>query len=157
MAAPTYLKVTLKLMALYAGLMGAMTLMFHDAAEFLFAYNISDPLLARYWGGVLMAMAVFYLFLSTDPEKYRMFIWVGVFDLGIATITTIVNVAAGTIHWLQGISALFLNPVLIIVLLYGAAKEPEGKVVFVASDQEQKGHEQHRPEHAGTHHPLHGK
>ncbi len=157
MAAPTYLKVTLKLMALYAGLVGALTLMFHEAAAFLFAYNITDPVTVRYWGGVLLAMSVFYLFLSTDPEKYRMFIWVGVFDLGIAMITTIIQIAIGAIHWLQGISAIILNPIFIIILLYGVAKEPEGEVVFVASDKAQKGHEYEIPEHAQAHHPLHGK
>ena len=157
MAPPTYLKVTLKLMALYAGLIGAMTLMFHDAASFLFAYNIQDPVLARYWGGVLMAMAVFYLFLSADPEKYRIFIWVGVLDLGIASITSVIHIATGAIHWIQGISALVLNPIFIIILLYGVAKEPEGEVIFIASDDKIKGHEGHMPEHSQAHHPLHGK
>ncbi|MBW2972246.1 hypothetical protein KY359_04390 [Candidatus Woesearchaeota archaeon] len=158
MAAQTYLKVALKLMALYAGVMGALTMMFQDAGSFIFQYTIKDPMLARYWGGVLMALAVFYLLLSMDPEKYRLFIWVGIFDLGIAMILTIAHIAIANISWAQGIVGLVINPIFIIILLYGLAKEPEGKVIFVAGETKEGEQVQELPEHASTRkHPLHGK
>ena len=157
MAGPTYLKVVLKLMALYAGVMASLTLMFQEAGSFLFQYHLQDMMLARYWGGILLAMAIFYLFLSTDPVKYRLFIWVGVFDLGVASILTIVHIATTSISWVQGITGLILNPIFLVILIYGLAREKEGKVVLV-SGNEGSGHEQQIPEHArGGRHPLHGK
>ncbi|MBN1543955.1 hypothetical protein JW898_00670 [Candidatus Woesearchaeota archaeon] len=158
MAGQTYLKATLTLMALYAGIMGALTLMFQDAGSYVFQYTIKDPVLARYWGGVLMAMAVFYLFLSLDPQKYQLFLWVGVLDLGIAMILTVMNIAIADMNWIQGIIGLVINPILIILLLYGLAKEPEGTVIFVAGESKQGAQVQELPEHASTRkHPLQGK
>jgi ABC-type Fe3+-siderophore transport system permease subunit len=157
MAEQTYLKVTLKLMALYAGLMGAMMLLFHEAASFLFQHPVADPMVTRYWGGVLLAIAIFYLFLSTDPAKYRLFIWVGVFDLGAAMILTIVSIAQKNIMWIQGITGLVLNPAFIIMLLYGLAKEPEGKVVFTTGGNTKRAEGQELPPHITGKHPLQGK
>ena len=104
-----------------------------------------------------MALAVLYMFISTDPEKYRLFIWVGVFDLGIAMLVTVISVAQNNINWIQGITGLILNPLFIIVILYGLAKEPEGEIIFVAG-QEQKAKEgQELPAHLSGQHPLQGK
>ncbi|MFH1669141.1 MAG: hypothetical protein ABIA62_04395, partial [Candidatus Woesearchaeota archaeon] len=130
MAAPKFLTVSLKLMALYAGVIGSLVLMFQDVAEFFFGYPIKDPVVARYWGGVLIVLAVLYLFLSTDPEKYRLFLWVGVFDLSIALIVTIINMTTNAITVTQGMIAIIINPIFIILLLYGLAKEPKSEVVF---------------------------
>lgn len=133
-------------------------MMFQDAGSYVFQYQIQDPMLARYWGGVLMAMAVFYLFLALDPQKYQLFLWVGVLDLGIAMILTIMHIAIANISWIQGFVGLIVNPILIVLLLYGLAKEPEGKVIFVAGDAKQGEQVQELPAHASTRkHPLQGK
>jgi len=152
-----YLKVTLTIMALYAGLMGAFTLFFQDVAEFMFKYTIRDPLTTRYWGGMLMAMAILYLFLSTDPEKYRLLLWVGVFDLGLASTITIISISTASINIWQGFTAIILNPIFMVVLLYGLAKKPEGEVVLVAGEAKQGKPEHELPAHLSGQHPLHGK
>ena len=152
-----YLKVILKLMALYAGVMGALALLFQDVAYYIFRYPLTDVMIARYWGAMLLVMAVFYLFLSYDPIKYRIFIWIGVFDLGFATCLTIINIATGVINWTQGAVAIVLNPIFVVILLYGLAKEPEGEVIFVAGE-EKKGKPEHElPPHITGNHPLHRK
>ncbi len=158
MAAPKFLTVSLKLMALYAGVIGSLVLMFQDVAEFFFRYPMKDPVIARYWGGMLIVMAVFYLFLSTDPLKYRLFLWVGVFDLSIAVIITIIHMTTKVIVVSQGMVAIIVNPIFIILLLYGLAKEPKSEVVFVAHG-DRSDHHKHEdlPQHATGHHPLHGK
>jgi hypothetical protein len=138
--------------------MGAVAVFFQDVASFIFRYPIQDPMITRYWGGVLLALAVFYLFLSMDPEKYQIFIWVGVFDLGITMIVTIIHISLKTITWLQGFTAIFINPIFIVLLLYGLAKEPKGEVVFVAGNEKKPGKpEQELPAHVHGEHPLHGK
>jgi hypothetical protein len=157
MAKDTYLKVTLTLMALYAGIMGAMMAIFHDAAGFVFQHQISDPMVTRYWGGVLIALSIFYLFLSMDPLKYRLFLWVGVFDLGIAMLITIISIAKKDIMWLQGITGIILNPIFMVILLYGLAKEKEGEVIMVAGEKKDAAPGQELPPHLAGHHPLHGK
>lgn len=151
MAEATYLKIALTLMALYAGVMGALMTMFHDAANFVFQYDITDPMVTRYWGGVLFALAVFYLFLSTDPVKYRLFLWVGVFDLGIAMILTIINISISHINWVQGLIGVVINPIFIIILLYGLAKAPEGRVVIVAGEDVKAKPGQELPPHIAGH------
>jgi len=157
MATPTYLNVTLKLMALYAGVMGSLTLMFQDAGAFIFQMPIRDPVITRYWGAVLMAFAIFYLFLSMDTEKYRLFIWVGVFDLGFAMITTIAHISTKAISATQGIAGVVINPIFIVILLYGLAKKKEGQVVLTAGE-DLKGKPEHElPSHLTGHHPLHRK
>lgn len=156
MAAPTYLKVVLILMSLYAGVMGALTLFFQDAGSVLFQYSITDPLTMRYWGGVLLAMSVFYWFLSRDPVEYQAFLWVGVFDLGIAMVLTIINISTKAMNWVQGLPAIMLNPIFMVILLYGLAKEHQGEVVLV-SGEESKGTRDSIPEHVREKHPLHGK
>jgi len=152
MAEPKYLKVTLKLMALYAGIMGALTLLFQEAGSFIFGYTIKDPVTTRLWGGVLIAIAIFYLFLSMDPVKYRMFIWVGVFDLGIAMITTVYCIYTKELSLLQGMVAVILNPILMIILLYGLAKKSEGAVILISGGKAEGHPEQVLPEHLSGEH-----
>jgi hypothetical protein len=157
MAKDTYLKVTLTLMALYAGVMGALMALFQDAAGFVFQHPVNDPMVTRYWGGVLIAISIFYLFMSMDPLKYRLFLWVGVFDLGIAMILTIISIAQKEIMWLQGITGLILNPIFMILLLYGLAKEKEGEIIMVAGNTKAAAEGQELPPHISGEHPLHGK
>ncbi len=157
MAAPTYLKVTLKLMALYAGVMGALAAFFQDAGSFIFGHTITDPMITRYWGGVLLAMSIFYFFLSMEPDKYRLFIWVGIFDLGIAMVFTAINLSTEAIGVVQGLVGVILNPIFVVILLYGIAKEPEGEVLFVTTGETKEGGEENTPEHSRSRHPLHGK
>ena len=157
MAASTYLKVTLTLMALYAGIMSALLLVFHEAAAFIFRYGITDPVVTRYWGGVLLGISIFYLFLATDPVKYRLFLWVGVVDLGSAAVLTIINISTETLNWVQGIIGLIINPVFIVILLYGLARPPEGEVVFTAGEEKKAQEGQELPPHITGHHPLHRK
>ena len=148
----TYLKVVLTLMALYAGIMGSLTLIFHDAANFLFQYDLQDPLITRYWGGVLLAFAIFYIFLATDPVKYRLFLWIGIIDLGIAAILTVINISLNYLSWIQGLVGLVINPIFIIILLYGVAKQPEGEVIFVSGGENKAKPGQELPAHiAGNH------
>lgn len=154
MAKQTYLKVTLTLMALYAGVMGALMTLFHDAANFLFQYDITDPMVTRYWGGVLLALSIFYLFIATDPVKYRLFLWVGVFDLGIAMILTIINISLKNLNWIQGLIGVVINPIFIIILLYGLAKPPEGEILFVAGEDKKASPQHELPPHIAGHHPL---
>ncbi|MBW2964714.1 hypothetical protein KY363_04605 [Candidatus Woesearchaeota archaeon] len=157
MTAPTYLKVTLKLMAAYAGLIGAIMLFFQSTGQFFFNRSVLDPVVTRYWGGTLIALCVFYLFLSYDPEKYRAFLWVGVFDLATAMFITIYNIARAGMLWYQGIVALVINPIFIVLLLSGLTHKDEGKVVFeVGADLAAKPG-QELPPHITGHHPLHGK
>jgi hypothetical protein len=158
MADPTYLKVTLKLMALYAGLMGVFTLMFQDTGAVVFQYSIKDPVTTRYWGGVLFAMAIFYLFLSSDPVKYRIFIWVGIVDLGIAMLLTIIHLSTGSVSWVQGFVGVVLNPIFIMIILYGLAKKPEGEIILVAGGAHKEASpEQTLPDHLTGTHPLYRK
>lgn len=157
MAAPAYLNVTLKLMALYAGVIGALMLFFHSAGTFFFNRAVLDPVVTRYWGGVLFALCVFYLFLSYDPERYRAFLWVGVFDLGTAMFITVYNVAKANMAWYQGIVALVINPIFLVLLLSGLTKKDEGKVVFEVGNEMTAKPGQELPPHITGHHPLHGK
>jgi hypothetical protein len=152
----SYLKVTFKLMALYAGFMGALMLFFHDAAQVLFQREVQDTLTTRYWGGVLLAIAVLYLFISTDPEKYRLLIWVGILDLGTASGITIMNIATGNLNWMQGITGIVINPIFMIIIISGLAGKKE-EVVFVAGHDAAAKPGQELPPHLGGHHPLHGK
>jgi FtsH-binding integral membrane protein len=155
MADPKYLKVTLKLMALYAGFMGVFTMMFQSTGEVLFQYSITDPVTTRYWGGVLFAMSIFYLFLSSDPIKYRLFIWVGVFDLGIAMLLTIINLAIGSVSLVQGLVGVLVNPILLMILLYGLGKKPEGEVIMVVGGAHKEATpEMTLPPHLAGTHPL---
>jgi hypothetical protein len=158
MAEMVLLRVVLKLLALYIGLMGAFALLFQEGGSFLFRYNLVDPMITRYWGALLLAMAVFYMILSLDPVKYRVFIWVGVFHLGMTLILTVVNISLKEIAWVNGIASLILNPLFIIVMLYGLAKEPEGEVIFVAGEKKKPPRPEHTlPDHITGHHPLHRK
>ncbi len=158
MASAKYLKVTLTLMALYAGIMGSLTLFFQDVAAFLFGYNITDPVATRYWGAVLLTMSIFYLFLSMDPVKHRLFLWIGVFDLGFASTLTVLNVATKHISVAQGIVAIVLNPIFMVILLYGLAKPPEGEVVLMAGHSQKPEIPEHElPAHLSGTHPLKGK
>ena len=157
MASPTYLNVTLKLMALYVGVLGAMTLFFQEAGAFVYQYTLKDQMVTRYWGAALLVLAIFYLFLSTDTEKYRLFIWVGVFDLGASMILTIVNMYIGDMNWLQGITGVIVNPIFIIILLFGLAKPPQGKVVLVSGYDAKPKPEHELPPHIIGKHPLHRK
>jgi hypothetical protein len=154
MAKQTYLKVTLTLMALYAGVMGALMMLFHDAANFVFQYDIIDPMVTRYWGGVLLALSIFYLFIATDPVKYRLFLWVGVFDLGMAMILTIINISLKNLNWWQGMIGVVINPIFIVILLYGLAKPPEGEVLFVAGEDKKANPQHELPPHIVGQHPL---
>lgn len=156
MAAPKFLSISLKLMALYAGIMATFTLFFQEAGMFIFRYRINDPMVTRYWGGVLLAMAMFYLFVSTDPEKYRLLLWVGVFDLGTAMVLSIYHMSIETISIVQGLIGIVVNPIFMVVLLYGLAHKQEGEVVLVSGrPPEEGGH--HLPDHIVGHHPLHRK
>ena len=157
MAGPTYLKVTLTLMALYAGVMGSLSLLFHDAASYIFQYTITDTTTTRYWGGVLLAMSIFYLFLATDPVKYRLFLWVGVLDLGIAAVLTVINISLQTLSWVQGITGLVINPIFMIILLYGLARPSEGEVIFRAGAEKKARPGQELPPHITGQHPLQRK
>jgi hypothetical protein len=156
MPAPRYLKVTLILMALYAAFMGTLTLFFHGAAALVFQYSIKDPLVMRYWGTLFFALAVLYFLISKDPVKYGVFLWVGVVDLGFNFVLTIINMSFQIVNWIQIIIPLIINPIFIVILLYGLAKEHEGEVVLV-SGEESKGTRDHIPEHVRDKHPLHGK
>jgi hypothetical protein len=152
MASAKYLKVTLTLMALYAGIMGSLTLFFQDAGSFIFRYNITDPVITRFWGGILIAIAIFYLFLSMDPVKYRLFIWVGVFDLGIAMIASVYSMYMKELSVSQGLISIILNPVFMIILLYGLAKKSEGEIILVSGQPSTAPPEQTLPAHlAGEH------
>jgi hypothetical protein len=157
MAQQKYLTVTLKLLALYSGVMGAFMLLFHDAASFVFQYTVKDPMITRYWGGALLALSLMYLFISMDPEKYRLLIWVAVFELGMTMILTLIHVSLASISWVQGITGLILNPLFVIVLLYGLAKKPEGEVLFVAGEAKKAKPEHELPPHISGKHPLHRK
>lgn len=143
-------------MALYAGVLATFTLFFQEAGRFVFQYAIQDPMITRYWGGVLLAMAIFYLFLSTDPIKYRLFLWVGVFDLGIAMVLTIYHLAMGEVSLVQGLIGVVINPVFMVILLYGLAHQPEGEIVLMAGEGH-KGQDPELPAHIHGTHPLHRK
>lgn len=157
MAKDIYLNVVLKCMALYAGTLATFTLFFQPAGSVVFQYSIIDPTITRYWGGVLLAMAIFYLFLSTDPVKYRLFIWVGVFDLGTAMILTIMNMSVGAVSWVQGLIGVVINPIFIMVLLYGLAHKPEGEVLLVSGDGLKSADGIELPAHLAGQHPLNRK
>jgi hypothetical protein len=157
MVTQTFLKVALKLMALYAGIMGALALFFQDVARFLFSYYTLDPVTTRYWGGILLVMSIFYMFISMDPERYRLFLWIGVFDLGLAMVITIIHMSMKVITITQGFVGIFVNPIFIVVLLYGLAKKPEGEVVFSAGEAKKGKQVDELPAHSAGKHPLHGK
>lgn len=157
MTRQTYLKVVLTLMALYAGIMGSLTLLFHDAANFLFQYDLTDPTITRYWGGVLIALSIFYIFLATDPVKYRLFIWVGIIDLGIAAVLTVIHISLTNLSWIQGLIGLIINPIFIIILLYGVAKQHEGEIILVSGEEKKAKPGQELPSHIAGHHPLYKK
>ena len=156
MAAPRYLKVTLILMSLYALFMGTLTLFFHGAASLVFQYSIKDPVITRYWGTLFFALAVLYFLISRDAVKYSMFLWVGIVDLGANFIITIINMSLQLINWIQIIIPLVINPIFIVILLYGLAKEHEREVVLV-SGEESKGTRHNIPDHVREKHPLQGK
>ncbi len=151
MAAPTYLKVTLKFMALYAGIMAVMAVFFQDVGSFLFKYSLNDPLILRYWGGALFALAILYLFLSYEPEKLRVLLWVGVIDLSSTMFITIIHVAKGMMVWYQGIIPMIINPIFLVLILSGLSGKPEGEVLLMTGGEE----EGELPDHMK--HPLHGK
>ena len=156
MPAPRYLKVTLILMALYAVFMGVITLFFQDAGAFVFRYAIKDPVVTRHWGTLFFALALLYFLISKDPAKYYLFLWVGVVDLGSNLILTVIHMSLQAMNWMQLVIPLIINPIFIVILLYGLAKEREGKIVLV-SGEESKGTRNSIPEHAREKHPLQGK
>ncbi|MFC1742225.1 hypothetical protein ACFL3V_06840 [Nanoarchaeota archaeon] len=157
MAGPAYLTVTLKLMALYAGVMGSLALIFQDVGSVVLGYNVVDTVPTRYWGAMLLVMAIFYLFLSSDPLQYRLFIWIGVLDLGVAMLLSIYLIATNVITWLNGVTAVVLNPIFIIILLLGLAKEQEGHTIIREHQEGERHRREQLPEHAVGKHPLHNK
>ena len=138
-------------MALYAGLMAAMAVFFQDVGSFIFRYSLNDPLVLRYYGGVLFALAALYMLISYEPERLRVLIWVGIIDLGAAAVITIVHIAQGGLAWYQGIIPMVVNPIFMVLLLSGLAKPAEGEVLLMTSGEG----EGELPDHMK--HPLHGK
>ncbi len=155
-----YLSVTLKLMSLYMMFVGVFALFFQSAGAFLFLFKVTDPILMRAWGVTLITLALFYLMISYDVQKYRTLIWVGVVHLSISFFNTLYHIGTKQTTTLESISiGVFFIPVFLIVLLTGILHKPKEEVVFEIRDSGKKLKEVPRnlPEHVREKHPLHGK
>ena len=150
-----YLSITLRLMALYMMVMGVFAIFFQDAAEFMYLFQVVDPITTRMWGGALVGLSIFYLLASYDVEKYRLLLWAGVLQLTVSFLLTVYHMGTRIIEPAQGMIRMIVTPIFLIILLSGILSHKKEKVLFEVGGKT-KGEPQ-GPEQIREQHPLQGK
>jgi hypothetical protein len=96
----------------------------------LFDLYITDYILLRMMGGVVIAMGIAYWFAYKDPERNIAVLWMGVVDNGLATLVILYFGFTSGIPlywWITAVATLFFT----LAFLYLMPKEKDDKKKFV--------------------------
>ncbi|HII72502.1 TPA: hypothetical protein HA265_07135 [Candidatus Woesearchaeota archaeon] len=153
-----HLKATYVLLSAYMMVLGIFAMFFQKAGEFLYLFRGDDPITLRMWGISMFALAIFYLMVSYDVEKYQDLIWVPIVHLSSSLLLQIYTIYTGVAEPGHAFMRMIIAPAFLIVLLTGIRHKKTEKVLFEVSDQGQidQSHS-HIPQHVRERHPLHGK
>jgi hypothetical protein len=112
-----WLRIVLIILGVYWGIWGALLLFAPGTAESLFSIEIMDPELAANQGLSALFIALASFLVSSDPEKFNVFVWAFIALLAGEILLNLNNIVRGSQTFQQAGPAIIFSAILLVLLL----------------------------------------